>query len=82
MPDAILVRVIVEGGRLQFWIAIAKTARNLELGAELYDGATAVLPRPVDGPTDLNEVIAAADQAWHQQKQPCHSTSPTTGERA
>lgn len=85
-PGAILVRVINPQRGIQFWMSIERSARNLELGAELWDGATVIGSRPQDlGSLDLDtvELINAFDDAWHKTKnRQCLSTSPTTGAKA
>lgn len=80
-PDAILVRVIDRERRLQFWISIPRTEKNLSNGAAMHDGATVLLPgRLADEMRD--GLIAEFDALWLNQEKQCPSTSPTTGANA
>lgn len=80
-PDKILVRVINTTLRLQFWIALPRTGKNLAC-ALVYDGATVVdCPRGPRDDAERASVIAEYDTSWQRQKQ-CHSKFPTTGSRA
>lgn len=58
-PTSILVRVIAPRAKLQFFIAIPRTPRNVENGAEVHDGATVISGTAYD-----DAIVAAADEAW------------------
>lgn len=65
-PREILVRVIAVAQRLQFFLSIEPTDRNLARGASLHDGSTIVTPSVPGGRTheDFQSIVYAADMAW------------------
>lgn len=65
-PGAILMRVIAANVGLQFWIRFERTPKNIERGAEVYDGSTVVLPSPPGGRPhgEIDRLTAEANALW------------------
>jgi hypothetical protein len=66
LPRQILVRVIDLAHRLQFFLEIAPTDKNLAKGASLQDGSTIVTPSLPGGRgwEDFQQIVYQADLAW------------------
>lgn len=62
-PDAILVRSIDTARGKQCFLQIARTKEHVAKGADLYDGATVIVPGPIGG-AERERIVAEADAAW------------------
>ncbi len=62
-PGAILVRHLNPAEGTQFFLKIERSKRNVDKGADLYDGSTVIFPGGFT-PGEHEEIIAAADRQW------------------